>query len=93
MELVVCRVENVVHAESIHKGVFEDMVDRIRQVMHMHGVVKCFVDGSAVHIIRSLARSYNQIEDWSLIPEEYIDQWITGRKDIKIVPDIIRKET
>lgn len=79
-------VLQVVHAENIHHGVFENIVDRIRQVMNIHGVVKCFVDGSAVHIIRSLARSYGQIEDWSQIPEEYIDQWITGRKDIKIVP-------
>lgn len=88
--LVVSKYEDglikVVHAEQIYQGVFENIIDRIIQVQNTHGCVKVFVDGSAVHTVRSLARRFGQIDDFRDVPDEYIDTWTTTRKDIKVIP-------
>jgi hypothetical protein len=59
--IVVCRYQNqkleVVHTKTITKGLYEDILRRIIELIEIHNCGKVYVDGSAVSLIRSLAKT------------------------------------
>ncbi len=78
-----------VYAESFARPLYNDIINRVRQLALDWSTCKIFVDGSAAGLIKELKHSYGNSEylNYHLLDEEVIRQWEQGPCDFnKIVP-------
>lgn len=89
--IVIVRYQNnkleVVHAESISRGLYEGILKHIIQLIHQFSCGKVYIDGSASHLIRSLKNSYGEYQRWDLLHDKVLENWFYSEmNEPKIVP-------
>lgn len=84
----------VIHAETISKGLYEDILRKIIELIEINNTKKVFVDGSAVHLIRSLKNQYHEYPRWDILEKNkpgLLETWQTSEEP-RIVPVNFAKE-
>lgn len=89
--IVVTRYQNnkieVIHTETISKGLYEDIITKIVELIERYRIGKVYVDGSAVSLIRSLKVKYKEYTRWDLLDEKVLQSYIySDPNEPKIVP-------
>jgi hypothetical protein len=92
--IVITRYQNqkleVVHAEEITKGIYEEIHKHILDLAKEYNIGKIFVDGSATALIRSLKVSLQEYTRYDILEKnnsKVLEQWIySGMNEPTVVP-------